>query len=172
MPELSHQSSILSEQHVLQLSNSLPPRTIGYKWSLAYSTNLHGFSLKRLYREVARIDSPILLVLRDTENTVFGAFLSEPPKLSDHFFGTGMCQLWTFKDKFRSFCWTGENVFFIKGDENSMSVGAGQGVYGLWLDSDLYHGRSHQCSTFNNIVLSTTEDFCISALEAWAFVSD
>ena len=32
---------------------------------------------------------------------VFGAFLSDPPKLSDHFFGNGLCQLWTFKDKFR-----------------------------------------------------------------------
>ncbi|KAL8607737.1 hypothetical protein ACOMHN_039410 [Nucella lapillus] len=172
MPELTHQSSILSEQHILQLSNSLPARTIGYKWSLVYSTSLHGFSLKRLYREVARIDSPILLVLKDTQNTIFGAFLSDPPKLSDHFFGTGVSQLWTFKDKFRSFNWTGDNGFFIKGDESSMSVGAGQGVYGLWLDGDLYHGRSHQCSTFNNIVLSATEDFCISALEAWAFLNE
>ena len=53
-----------------QLSESLPPRTIGYKWSLVYSTSLHGFSLKRLYREVGHIDSPILLVLRDAEDTV------------------------------------------------------------------------------------------------------
>ncbi|KAK7091174.1 oxidation resistance protein 1-like isoform X2 [Littorina saxatilis] len=172
MPELSHESSIMTPQHIVELAEHLPVRTIGYKWTLVYSTNLHGFSLKRLYREVGHIDSPILLVLRDTEDTVFGAFLSDPPKLSDHFFGTGQCQLWTFKDKFRLFPWSGDNAFFIKGDEISMSVGASQGLYGLWLDGDLYHGRSRQCTTFNNIVLSAKEDFCISGLEAWAFLSD
>lgn len=44
------------------------------------------------------------------------------------------------------------------------------GVFGLWVDEDLYHGRSHSCRTFDNVTLSQKEDFIISGLEAWAFV--
>jgi len=45
-----------------------------------------------------------------------------------------------------------------------------RGVLGLWLDEDLYHGRTHACSTFNNQVLSGNEDFICTGLEAWSFV--
>lgn len=169
MPEMTHESSILSPQHVLKLSDNLPPRTIGYCWSLVYSTAMHGFSLKRLYRDVGRIDSPILLVVQDTAGIVFGAYISHPPRFSDHFYGNGTSQLWTFKDGFRVFTWTGDNTFFIKGNEDSLCVGAGAGQFGLWLDGDLYHGRSHRCETFANCVLSSQEDFFIKAMEAWAF---
>ena len=44
------------------------------------------------------------------------------------------------------------------------------GSFGLWLDSDLYHGRTQKCDTFENDVLSQTEDFVLKAIEAWAFV--
>ena len=44
------------------------------------------------------------------------------------------------------------------------------GNFGLWLDGDLYHGRSHPCTTFNNAQLSWKEDFLCSGLEAWTFV--
>ena len=45
-----------------------------------------------------------------------------------------------------------------------------RGTYGLWLDGDIYHGRTHYCSTFNNDVLTESEDFVVSALEAWTFM--
>lgn len=44
------------------------------------------------------------------------------------------------------------------------------GNFGLWLDEDLYHGRSHPCTTYNNAQLSWKEDFLCSGLEAWTFV--
>lgn len=44
-----------------------------------------------------------------------------------------------------------------------------RGKFGLWLDGDLYHGRSHRCSTFDNEVLSSSEDFLLKGLEAWSF---
>ncbi|KAL8574956.1 hypothetical protein ACOMHN_052121 [Nucella lapillus] len=171
MPETSEESAILTDEHILELAGRLPARTVGYHWSLVYSTGHHGFSLKRLYRELCHLDSPILLVLQDTDDVVFGAYLSDPPRLSDHFYGTGTCQLWSFCDKLQVFGWSGDNGYFIKGDETSLSLGASHGTYGLWLDSDLYHGHSQECSTFHNCVLSGCEDFILKALEAWAFLS-
>lgn len=43
------------------------------------------------------------------------------------------------------------------------------GRFGLWLDADLYHGRSNSCSTFNNDVLSKKEDFVVQDVEVWTF---
>ncbi|XP_076457258.1 oxidation resistance protein 1-like [Babylonia areolata] len=169
MPELSEDSTVMTEDQIMELAGRLPARTVGYRWSLVYSTALHGFSLKRLYRELFPLDSPILLVLQDTQDVVFGAYLSDPPRLSDHFYGTGTCQLWTFREKLQVFCWSEDNAYFIRGDECSLSIGASRGSNGLWIDSDLYHGHSQPCATFSNCVLSAKEDFIIKSLEAWAF---
>ena len=57
-----------------QLAKQLPPRTEGYSWSLLYSTSIHGFSLTSLYRSCRGIDSPILLVVKDADNTVSVAY--------------------------------------------------------------------------------------------------
>ncbi|XP_025090916.1 oxidation resistance protein 1-like isoform X2 [Pomacea canaliculata] len=169
MPELNDESSILNAKQIYELSESLPPRTIGYKWSLIYSTAKHGFSLNRLYREMAHLDSPVLLVVMDTAGYIFGAFINTPLKVSDHFYGTGECCLWAFRNELKMYRWTGQNTFFIKGNFDSISIGASEGKFGLWLDGDLYHGRSHRCSTFDNEVLSSSEDFLLKGLEAWSF---
>lgn len=43
------------------------------------------------------------------------------------------------------------------------------GHFGLWVDENLYLGRSSPCFTFNNCCLSETDDFRIMDLEAWTF---
>nr|XP_013814550.1 PREDICTED: nuclear receptor coactivator 7 isoform X3 [Apteryx mantelli mantelli] len=67
------------------------------------------------------------------------------------------------------FKWSGENTYFINGDMSSLELGGGGGRFGLWLDADLYHGRSNSCSTFNNDILSKKEDFIIQDVEVWTF---
>ncbi len=54
----------------LQLCLHLPARAEGYPWTLVYSTDKHGFSLKTLYRAMGGCDSPILLSVKDTRNQV------------------------------------------------------------------------------------------------------
>lgn len=54
----------------LQLACRLPARVQGYPWRLAYSTVKHGTSLKTLYRSLADVDSPVLLVIKDMDNQV------------------------------------------------------------------------------------------------------
>lgn len=48
----------------------MPARTQGYPWQLVYSTAVHGSSLKTLYRKMAGLDSPVLLVIKDMHKKV------------------------------------------------------------------------------------------------------
>ncbi|NXL50016.1 OXR1 protein, partial [Podilymbus podiceps] len=150
-----------------QLTKSLPPRTIGYPWTLVYSTAKHGMSLKTLYRTMLGLDTPVLLVIKDSDGQVFGALASEPFKVSDGFYGTGETFMFTFcpdfevsSNNFVCFCSPSFALIFC------LSC---RGEFALWLDGDLYHGRSHSCKTFGNHTLSKREDFIIQDIEIWAF---
>ncbi|KAF6115208.1 nuclear receptor coactivator 7 [Phyllostomus discolor] len=169
LPTLQPHSALLENMHIEQLARRLPARVQGYPWRLAYSTLEHGTSLKTLYRKSASLDSPVLLVIKDMDNQIFGAYATHPFKFSDHYYGTGETFLYTFSPNFKVFKWSGENSYFINGDITSLELGGGGGRFGLWLDADLYHGRSNSCSTFNNDILSKKEDFIVQDLEVWTF---
>ncbi|XP_063307244.1 oxidation resistance protein 1 isoform X3 [Pelobates fuscus] len=168
-PNLSDPSELLQVDQIEKLTKHLPPRTIGYPWTLVYSTAKHGMSIKTLYRTMLGLDTPVLMVIKDSDAQVFGALASEPFKVSDCFYGTGETFLFTFCPEFEVFKWTGDNMFFIKGDMDSLAFGGGGGEFALWLDGDLYHGRSHTCKTFGNSILSKKEDFIVQDIEIWAF---
>ncbi|MGH0164980.1 UNVERIFIED_CONTAM: hypothetical protein FKN15_048370 [Acipenser sinensis] len=169
LTDILEQSNIMEESHIRELSSHLPPRILIHSWQLAYSTSLHGSSLKTLYRKLSQRESPALLVIKDFHNQIFGCFVSHPLRLSDSFYGTGETFLFTFYPEFKCFHWTGENSFFIKGDLDSVAIGGGSGHFGLWLDKNLYLGRSSPCSTFDNNTLSETADFRVLELEVWNF---
>nr|XP_020825767.1 oxidation resistance protein 1 isoform X3 [Phascolarctos cinereus] len=168
-PNLSDPSELLLPDQIEKLTKHLPPRTIGYPWTLVYGTGKHGTSLKTLYRTMLGLDTPVLMVIKDSDGQVFGALASEPFKVSDGFYGTGETFVFTFSPEFEIFKWTGDNMFFIKGDMDALAFGGGGGEFALWLDGDLYHGRSHSCKTFGNHTLSKKEDFFIQDIEIWAF---
>uniref|UniRef100_A0A674MP75 Oxidation resistance protein 1 n=1 Tax=Takifugu rubripes TaxID=31033 RepID=A0A674MP75_TAKRU len=168
-PNLKESSDLLEADQIEKLAKNLPPRTIGYPWTLAFSTSKHGMSIKTLYRAMQSQDTPVLMVIKDSDGQVFGALASEPFKVSDGFYGTGETFLFTFNPEFEVYRWTGDNMFFIKGDMDSLAFGGGSGEFGLWLDGDLYHGRSHSCKTFGNPMLSKKEDFYVQDIEIWTF---
>lgn len=171
LPELIGKSEILDISHRRELCKNLPARAEGYSWTLAFSTSQMGFSLKTLYRTLAKYDSPTLLIIRDTENVVFGAFASCSIRQSDGFYGTGETYLFRFIPKFERYPWTGDNQYYIKGNSDSLAFGAGDGCFGLWLDVDLYHGSSHPCKTFgNHSPLARRQDFVVNTLECWCFL--
>lgn len=109
-----------------KLCGHLPARAEGYSWSLVFSTSQHGFSLNSLYRKMYKLESPILVVIQDTDNNVFGALTSCSLHVSDHFYGTGESLLFKFNPSFKVFHWTGENLYFIKGNPESLSIGSGE----------------------------------------------
>lgn len=196
LPDLHGKSEILEEHHVRELSKFLPARAEGYSWTLAFTTTTMGFSLKSLYRSLSHYEGPVLLIIKDNEHSVFGAFSSCNLKPSESFYGTGETYLFTFNQQQQPaqtisnnnnnqtisnnnnnnspqllrFPWTGDNLYFIKGGMDSLAFGAGEGNFGLWLDEELYHGSTHSCKTFNNKPLANHEDFVVCTLECWCFL--
>ncbi|XP_076058348.1 TLD domain-containing protein mustard isoform X18 [Oratosquilla oratoria] len=168
LPDIIGTSEIITDHVRKSMYRKLPARAQGYAWKLMFSTSQHGFSLKSLYRKMADIDSPVMIFIQDTNQSVFGAVMSCAPKVSDLFYGTGESFLFTFQPDLQTYLWTGENTFFMKGNNESLVIGGGDGNFGLWLDGDLYQGRTQPCKTFNNPPL-TSEDFIIKAVECWAF---
>ncbi|XP_062267226.1 nuclear receptor coactivator 7 isoform X1 [Platichthys flesus] len=166
---LSESSDLLQDTHIEKLSCRLPARVQGYPWTLAYSTVKHGTSLKTLYRNLAMVDSPVLMVIRDMDGQIFGAFSTHPFKVSEHCYGTGETFLYNFCPEIKVYHWTGENSYFVKGNIDSLQMGGGGGQLGLWLDAELYRGASTKCATFNNQPLSAQQDFSIHSLEVWTF---
>lgn len=166
-PVLSHKSQLLDDYHLQKLAAHLPPRTQGYPWQLVYSTINHGSSLKTLYRNMADLDCPVLLVVKDMHKKVFGAFCSDPFRVSKYCYGTGETFLFSFNPDFQQYRWSGENSYFVSGNWESLQIGGGGGGFALWLDADLYHGASFPCPTFHNDPLSTHEDFIVQDVEVW-----
>ncbi|KAK5852985.1 hypothetical protein PBY51_006812 [Eleginops maclovinus] len=169
LPILSDASDLMQDTHIEKLACRLPPRVQIYPWRLAYSTVKHGTSLKTLYRSLADVESPVLLVIKDMDNQIFGAFSSDPFKVSEYCYGTGETFLFSFCPEIKVYLWTGENSYFVKGNIDSLQMGGGGGQMGLWLDAELYRGTTNKCATFNNQPLSTQRDFNIHSVEVWTF---
>lgn len=185
-----------------------------------------------------------MLAIRDGEGGLFGAYLSDAPHPSAHYYGTGECFLWrcfrlpflpdlaslppppsedtthlgrmtTIADlsktssetslvslsssthhslkpvsaertrtpspnrvhksrrsshplRFKAFPYTGENDFTILCGHGYLSVGGGNGKYGVWLDDRMARGVSDSCPTFDNEPLSESgTKFDVLGVELW-----
>ncbi|KAL7864513.1 hypothetical protein AOLI_G00159330 [Acnodon oligacanthus] len=167
---LSEPSKLLSLSQIQQLSQHFPDMLSICSWMLIYQTQTHGSSLSTLYRMTEQLDHCMVVMIQDTFGQVFGAVCSAPLRVSSHYYGTGQTFLFSFSPHLQVYKWTGDNSYFIKGSVDSLLFGGGRGKFGLWLNSDLIRGRSQNCDTFYNDILSTKEDFLVNEIEVWALV--
>lgn len=58
---------------------------------------------------------------------------------------------------------------FVRGTSCELTVGAGDGHFGIWLDSNLNQGRTQACQTYNNEPLTSQGDFTVKSVECWTF---
>lgn len=172
LPPMDMSSDILDDEDVELLRERLPARLENHRWSLGFSTTRDGFSLSTLYRKLQELDSLVLLIIQDVDQVIFGALLSEPPKVTDSFCGTGECWLFSLAEsgELTVYKWTRANQLFIKGCNSNLVIGAGDGQFGLWFDGDLNHGRTQACETFGNPPLTPSSDFNVKCIECWAFL--
>ncbi|KAL8679612.1 MAG: hypothetical protein Q9186_004125 [Xanthomendoza sp. 1 TL-2023] len=70
--------------------------------------------------------------------------------------------------RFKAFPYSGVNDYLIFCEQGFLSVGGGDGRYGLWLDGVLERGISSPCMTFGNEGLSEEgEKFEVVGVEVW-----
>jgi len=189
---------------------------------LAFGLERDGVSLATLYQKCAAYKGKrggLVLVVKDGEGGIFGAFLTDPPHPNPHYFGTGECFLWRAtilpsipdlsslplppsadtthatrmttlavslgsgsgaddepgdgtstpdRIRFKAFPYSGVNDYMMLCQSGFLSVGGGDGHYGLWLDDNLDRGISSTCPTFGNEPLSDEgEKFDVLGVEIW-----
>ena len=135
-----------------------------------------------------------VIVIKDRQNGIFGAYANDPwlPHENKRYYGNGECFLWKLekvpelvikeskdnmlqrtqtehsKWQFVGYPYTGLNEFGIYCTSEFLSMGAGDGHYGLWCDSSLLRGVSYPCDTFGNETLSKEgPKFHINGIEVW-----
>ena len=115
-----------------------------------------------------------MLVIKDSEGGIFGAYVNEPFRPCGRYYGTGECFLWksaysnSDAFRFKAFPYSGINDYMVFSDPTFISLGGGDGKYGLWFDDNLVKGVSSTCPTFGNEPLSDEGDkFEIIGLELW-----
>ncbi|KAJ5115000.1 hypothetical protein NUU61_000759 [Penicillium alfredii] len=70
--------------------------------------------------------------------------------------------------RFKAFPYSGVNDYMMFCETGFLSLGGGDGHYGLWVDSSLEKGVSAHCQTFGNEPLSDEgEKFDIIGIEVW-----
>ncbi|CEI93600.1 hypothetical protein RMCBS344292_07831 [Rhizopus microsporus] len=127
---------VLTDEIADKLRVHLPRRyRLAPEMALLYSLDQHGISLSTLYRLVKNNKGPCVLVIKDADNNVFGAYLNESLKPGTRYYGTGECE----------------------------------GVFGLWINSELEKGYSQSCPTFDNERLTPRPEFECIELEIWGF---
>ena len=231
-------SRLLSKAVAEGIRLLIPPRLqLQDHWQLIYSIEQNGSTLSTLYSlcdEYRGRRGGFVVVVRDSSGGVFGAYLSDAPKVQTHYFGSGECFLWRAfrlpalpdlsslppppsedtthlqsrmttialsknsstaslaslnqsqnskaaaangsangtstpeRIRFKAFPYTGENDFSIFCQPEYLSVGGGDGHYGLWLDQSLNKGVSETCPTFGNENLSDEgAKFDVLGVEVW-----
>ncbi|ETV84287.1 hypothetical protein H257_03539 [Aphanomyces astaci] len=159
---------VIFKSLVPKLEACLPPQYRGYDWAVAYSLAQHGASLDTLYRKVYHRRAS-LVVVETGDGDIFGAFAASPWAVSNSFYGTGECFVFTCYPKFEHFPWKGHNAMFMFSNDSMLAMGGGGG-FAFGLNADLSRGTSARCLTFENRCLTKRSEFDVVNCEVWEFV--
>ncbi|KAL3423969.1 hypothetical protein PVAG01_05716 [Phlyctema vagabunda] len=228
----SESAHLLTRALAEEIRLLVPPRLqLCEEWNLIYSLDQDGVSLGTLYKkcdDLRGLRNGFVLVVKDGDGGLFGAYLTEAPHPAPHYFGTGECFLWRAsilstslvmrnlppppssdttnaqrtttigipnpgtasatssllspqapsfpsgtstpeRIRFKAFPYSGVNDYLMLCETGFLSVGGGDGKYGLWLDDSFEKGITSHCLTFGNEPLSEEgEKFGIIGVELWS----
>eukprot|EP00019_Armaparvus_languidus_P013899 CAMPEP_0168585770 /NCGR_PEP_ID=MMETSP0420-20121227/3895_1 /TAXON_ID=498008 /ORGANISM="Pessonella sp." /LENGTH=523 /DNA_ID=CAMNT_0008620751 /DNA_START=158 /DNA_END=1726 /DNA_ORIENTATION=+ len=157
LPLLLDNENLLDLTLMKQLYTFLPRALRTTTLELRYKMATHGASRHQIFAKQG--SGCQLLVLRDAEAHVFGAFVSHAWTLDERaFYGSGSTFLFALRPRFAVFEWTRNNDYFLLCDDEQMCVGGDQsGAFGLCIQRDLLSGSTARCATFANRSLLTCD---------------
>ncbi|XP_055300789.1 MTOR-associated protein MEAK7 isoform X2 [Sitodiplosis mosellana] len=155
--------------------NSNLPGDYRHKWRFLFSSQIHGESFSTLMGRIVD-QGPCVIIIEDTNGSVFGGFASESLSYGPLFRGNDSAFLFTLRPKMRCFTTSGYNDHYqyLNLHQQTMPNGLGMGgqfnYWGLWLDNEFGQGEcSESCTTFKNYTqLSANKKFEIRNIEVWA----
>ena len=170
LPKLDVPSEIFTSPQLKELHSRLPYYHQYTSLSRVFSISVDGCALKSFYAKSEDVNNSILVV-KDDEGNVFGAYASEAFKNINTFYGTGECFLFTFfkENKIHVFNTTGVNDHYMYGDDEQICFGCSDDYFSLALKNDFLDGYSKTTQTYNNEPLTNSDKFTIVKLELWTF---
>jgi hypothetical protein len=170
LPTLNVESDILSNIKLKELYEFLPDSHQFSNLYRIYSMTVDGCALKTFYNKCQDINNSILII-KDDEDNIFGAYASECFEPSRDFTGTGECFLFTFYkgNKIHVFNSTGINRNFMYCDDEQICFGCSDDYFSLSLRNDFLEGFTQTTQTYQNLLLTSKDKFTIVKLELWGF---
>ena len=170
LPTLNVESDILSNIKLKELYEFLPDSHQFSNLYRIYSMTVDGCALKTFYNKCQDINNSILII-KDDEDNIFGAYASECFEPSKDFSGTGECFLFTFYkgNKIHVFNSTGINRNFMYCDDEQICFGCSDDYFSLSLRNDFLEGFTQTTQTYQNLLLTSKDKFTIVKLELWGF---
>ena len=170
LPKLNVPSEIFTNIQLKELHSKLPYYHQYTNLKRVFSISVDGCALRSFYNKCENVNNSIIVV-KDDEGNVFGAYASEAFKPQFTFYGTGECFLFTFyKDnRIQIYNSTGQNDHYMYGDNDQICFGCSDDYFSLALTNDFLSGYSKNTKTYDNESLNKRDKFTIVKLELWTF---
>ena len=172
LPKLNTSSEILNSIKLKQIHSHLPDYHKYTNLFLHYSISIDGSLLKSFYDICQRrhINNSIL-VIKDSEKNIFGAYASDTFSPKNKFTGNYECFLFTFYKENKIFVYnsTRKNEHYMYCDENQICFGCSDDYFSLCLRNNFLDGYSAKTQTYDNENLTNSDKFIITKLELWGF---
>jgi hypothetical protein len=146
---------------------------------LLYSSIQFGRSLNRFCHHVLNYNGPTLLLVQTTKGELFGAYVSQPWRITSSYQGDSDCFLFSLFPTFDVIRPGGveKNYVYLYTNKHSFSgfpVGLGFGgtlkSFRLFLDEDLMKGQAKSsCNSFNPGKIVSELIFEIKQVEVWGY---
>ena len=170
LPRLDIPSEILNNTQLKEIHCHLPYFHQYVSLYRIFSLSVDGSALKSFYKKCEGIKNSIL-VIKDDEGNVFGAYASDVFYPSSTFCGSRDSFLFTFykEDEIHVYKATEINENYMYCDNEQVCFGNTDDYFSLSLKNNLLDGYSNTTTTYQNKPLNNKDKFVIYKLEVWGF---